>query len=48
MTTAPVVVAYDGSPSAQHALRWGSDEARLQSRPLTLVPPTRTRGAFGV
>jgi nucleotide-binding universal stress UspA family protein len=46
VSAAPVVVAYDGSPSAGHALRWGSDEARLQGRPLTLVhvTPHRARG----
>jgi len=38
-TTRPgtVVVGYDGSDHAEHALRWAADEAVLEGRPLSVV-----------
>jgi nucleotide-binding universal stress UspA family protein len=32
-----VVVGYDGSEHAEHALRWAADEAVLEGRPLSIV-----------
>ncbi|MFD0599646.1 universal stress protein [Catellatospora coxensis] len=37
MNTAPIVVGVDGSPSADLALGWAADEARLRHVPLKLV-----------
>jgi len=37
MATRPIVVGYDGSPSAQTALEWALDEAARSRRPLLLA-----------
>lgn len=47
---APIVVGVDGSPSADLALRWAADEARLRHLPLKLVYVVDSpgpRGAYG-
>ncbi|GAA1404174.1 universal stress protein [Catellatospora coxensis] len=50
MNTAPIVVGVDGSPSADLALGWAADEARLRHVPLKLVYVVDSpgpRGAYG-
>lgn len=43
--TGTIAVGVDGSPSAERALAWAIDEARLEGRPLTLVHGVTPQGA---